>query len=59
MKPDYVDVTDALGELEERINTPVRLMSLEGAFNRQDDDLPLTASLAMALGGALGYELGH
>ena len=59
MKPDFVDVTDALGEIEERINTPVRLLSLEGSYNRQDDDLPLTASLAMALGGALGYELGH
>ncbi|MEK9712940.1 MAG: hypothetical protein VW258_10275 [Thalassolituus sp.] len=59
MKPDYVDVTDALGELEERINTPVRLLSLESGFNRQEDELPLTASLAMALGGALGYELGY
>ena len=59
MKSDLVDVTDALGELEERVNTPVRLMSLESFFNRQEDDRPLTASLAVALGGALGYELGN
>jgi MSHA biogenesis protein MshI len=59
MKPDNIDVTDALGEIEDRINTPVRLMSLESAFNRQEDEIPLTASLAMALGGALGYDLGN
>lgn len=58
MKPDFIDVTDALSEIEDRINTPVRLMSLESAFNRQEDDVPITASLAMALGGALGYDLG-
>jgi len=34
-------------------------MSLESSFNRQDQEVPLTASLAMALGGALGYDLGH
>ena len=59
MKPDNIDVTDALGEIEDRINTPVRLMSLESAFNRQEGEIPLTASLAMALGGALGYDLGN
>ena len=59
LKSDLVDVTDALGELEERVNTPVRLMSLESSFNRQEDDRPLTASLAVALGGALSYELGN
>lgn len=59
LKPDGVDVTDALGDIEDRINTPVRLMSLESAFNRQEDEVPLTASLAMALGGALGYDLGN
>ena len=59
MKSDVVDVTDALGELEERVNTPVRLMSLESSFNRQEDDRPLTASLTVALGGALSYELGN
>lgn len=59
MKPDFIDVTDALGEIEDRINTPVRLMSLESAFNRQEDDVPLTASLATALGGALGYDVGN
>ncbi|WP_370216784.1 hypothetical protein [Thalassolituus sp.] len=59
MNPDGVDVTDALGELEERVNTPVRLMSLETSFNRQDSEVPLTASLAIALGGALSYDLGN
>ena len=59
LKSDLVDVTDALGELEERVNTPVRLMSLESSFNRQEDDRPLTASLTVALGGALSYELGN
>lgn len=59
LKPDGVDVTDALGDIEDRINTPVRLMSLESAFNRQEGEVPLTASLAMALGGALGYDLGN
>lgn len=57
MKPDFVEITDALGELEDRINTPVRLLSLESGFNRQEDESPLTASLIMALGGALSYEL--
>jgi len=59
MKPDGVDVTDALGDLEERVNTPVRLLSLESTYNRQQDDVPLTASLAIALGGALSYDLGN
>jgi MSHA biogenesis protein MshI len=57
MQPDFVEITDALGEIEDRINTPVRLMSLESGFNRQEGEAPLTASLVMALGGALSYEL--
>ncbi|MDF1761908.1 MAG: hypothetical protein P1U57_00730 [Oleibacter sp.] len=57
MKPDQIDISAVLGELEEQLNTPVRLLSLESIFNRQESTKPLTASLVMALGGALSYEL--
>lgn len=59
MRPDYTDITETLLDLEEYLNTPVGALSLESHFNRQDEEQPLTASLAMALGGALSYELGN
>lgn len=58
MRPDFSDITETLLDLEEYLNTPVGVLSLESHFNRQEDNRPLTASLAMALGGALSYELG-
>ena len=58
MRPDFADITETLLDLEEYLNTPVGVLSLESHFNRQEDDRPLTASLAMALGGALSYDLG-
>lgn len=57
LKPDYVDIVGALADIEDYLNINVRILSLEKQFNRQQEDIPLTASLAMALGGALGYEL--
>lgn len=59
MRPDYADITETLLDLEEYLNTPVAALSLESHFNRQEEEQPLTASLAMALGGALSYELGN
>ncbi len=58
LRPDFVDITETLVDLEEYLNTPVGVLSLESHFNRQEEDRPLTASLAMALGGALSYDLG-
>lgn len=57
LKPDYVDIAGAIPDLEESLSISVRMLSLEQQFNRQEEPIPITASLAMALGGALGYEL--
>lgn len=57
LMPDQAEIDDLLPELEQAVNTPVRTLSLESAFNRLQPAEPLTASLATALGGSLSYEL--
>ena len=59
LPPDTVTIDNVLIELEGNVNTPVRLLSLETAFNRQLTESPLTASYAAALGGTLSYELAN
>ena len=57
LMPDGVELDEALAQLEQAINIPVRLLSVESAFNRMSNDQMLTAGLASALGGSLAYEL--
>lgn len=57
LMPDQAEIDNLLPELEQAVNTPVRTLSLESAFNRIQPPSPLTASLATALGGSLSYEL--
>lgn len=55
--PDTIELDQVLPELEEAVNTPIRTLSLDSSFNRMPAGMPLTASLATALGGSLSYEL--
>lgn len=59
MKPDGADLGNALVTLEERVNTSVHSMSLETVVDYHGRDIDLTASLAIALGGTLSYDLGR
>jgi MSHA biogenesis protein MshI len=59
LPPDSANIDNVLIELEASVQTPVRLLSLETAFNRQSSESPLTASFAAALGGTLSYELAN
>jgi len=57
LMPDSIEIDDALPELEQAVNTPISTLSLDSSFNRTQPMVPLTASLATALGGSLSYEL--
>lgn len=59
LPPDAVNIDEVLIDLEASVNTPVRLLSLESAFNRQPTEAQITASFAAALGGTLSYELAN
>ena len=57
MVPDDIEMDTVLPELEQAVNTPIRTLALDSAFNRMPAPSSLTASLATALGGSLSYEL--